>query len=58
MVNHFKNKFFATFSRHNNSIGYAMHSSLNEGGSLLSTNFGKSKAQIKNARLKTGLIAG
>lgn len=58
MVNHFKNKLAATFGRHNSSINHAMHSNLAEHNGLSIGHFGKAKAQIKNARIKTGLIAG
>ena len=58
MVTHFKNKLAATFGRHNNSINNAMLTNFTEHNGLLNANFGKSKARIKNARLKTGLIAG
>lgn len=58
MVTHFKNKLAATFGRHNSSINNAMHANFAEQNGLLNTNLGKSKAQIKNARIKTGLIAG
>lgn len=57
MVTHIKNKLAATFGRQHNSMRYAIHSTLSSNGSL-NKHVVKPKAQIKNARLKTGLIAG